>query len=131
MAWDFAINHDTWDLTSGYVSGQDEIIQRVKVRLWRHLGEWFVNTSAGLPWYDGPSDIAEGLLTRETGMLGSRDFQRVDLLVRNEIAETTGVVKILDFKTSFNAETGEYKIDTRIATEFGVSNWLTFGVTAQ
>lgn len=51
MTWDFQLNPATRDLEPGYVSGPDEIVQRLITRLKRELGEWFLNTKAGLPWY--------------------------------------------------------------------------------
>ena len=49
MAWDLEFKNG--DLTGGIVTGDDEVIQRIRTRLFRELGEWFLNTSSGLPWY--------------------------------------------------------------------------------
>lgn len=122
MAWDLKINHDTGDIVSGYVTGQDEILQRVSTRLWRYLGEWFANTSVGLPWYDGQSDVLPGTLTRENGILGSRNFSRAELLIRNEISETEGVIRIVNFSAKFDNATREFRVTADIATEYGVGS---------
>ncbi len=119
MAWDFRINSVTGDMTGGYATGQDEILQRVETRLRRYLGEWFVNTSVGLPWYDGPSDLIPGTLTRENGILGSRNFNRTELLIRNEISETEGVIRIVEFSAKFDTITREFRVMADIATDFG------------
>ena len=121
MSWDFAVNHTTGDMVAGYVTGQDEIVQRVQTRLYRHLGEWFVNTSAGLPWYRGPSDIMAGQLTEATAIMGTRNFRYADIWIRNEIAETAGVIRIVDFNTYFETSTRTYSIRAQIATDYGLA----------
>lgn len=122
MAWDFRIDQTTGDLTSGYATGQDEIIQRVITRVTRLLGEWWVNTSVGVPWYEGPSDLIAGQLTQDNAILGSKDLDRVDLLLRNEISETEGVIRIVEFKPSFDGTTRQYNLFVSIATEYGTAD---------
>lgn len=120
MAWDLRIDHGKGDLVAGCANGRDEIVQRVRTRLWRHLGEWFVNTSCGLPWHAGPSSIMPGRLSPDGAILGSRDFRYADLWIRNEIAETEGVIRVMDFNTHFDASTRVYSIRARIVTEYGL-----------
>lgn len=120
MAWDLRIDHGKGDLVAGYAGGQDEIVQRIHTRLRRHLGEWFVNTSCGLPWYAGPSSVMPGRLSPEGAILGSRDFRYADLWIRNEIAETEGVIRVMDFNAHFDASTRVHSIRARIVTEFGL-----------
>ena len=126
MAWDLRLDPQTRDLRPGIVTGQDEIIQRVLTRLWRHLGEWFVNTSAGLPWYAGPSRLMAGRLTAEMAILGTKNFRYADLWIRNEIAETNGVIEVTDFNTFFDASTRQYSIRAQIVTEYGLPYLLRF-----
>lgn len=121
MAWDLAVDHKTGDMTGGIVTGQREIVQRVQTRLYRHLGEWFVNTSAGLPWYAGPSSLMPGQLTAKAAILGTRDFRYADIWIRNEIAETAGVIQLVDFNTYFDTATRVYSIRAQIATEYGLA----------
>lgn len=120
MTWDLMIDQSKADLVAGYVTGQDEIVQRIYTRLWRHLGEWFVNTSCGLPWYAGPSSIIQGRLSPDGAILGSRDLRYADIWIRNEIAETEGVLRVVDFNTFFNTSTRVYSIRAQIVTEFGL-----------
>lgn len=94
MAWDFKLDPGTRDLAPGIVTGPEEIIQRLLTRLQRELGEWFLNTSAGLPWYqDG------------RGILGSKAHTKraVDLLIRRETLGTDGVERIIKLNTLFPA----------------------------
>lgn len=120
MAWDLTIDSKTGDLKTGTVTGQDEIVQRIQTRLFRHLGEWFVNTSCGLPWYAGPSTVIAGELSQDTAIMGTRNFRYADNWIRNEIAETDGVVRVLDFNTFFNSATRVYSIRAQIVTRYGL-----------
>lgn len=92
MAWDFRLDPLTHDLAPGYVTGPDEIIQRLKVRLWRDLGEWFLDRSAGLPWYDAGEPGTQGIF-------GSSDMREAELLIRREVLDTDGVLRIVSMNT--------------------------------
>lgn len=91
MSWDLALN-DNYDLTGGIVTGSEEIIQRVRLRLYRILGEWFLNTGSGIPWYESGA-----------GILGApkNKIDLVNLMLRQCILETAGVERIMDFQSEF------------------------------
>ena len=111
MSWDLRLGPNR-DLTTGIVTGVDEIIQRLVTRLNRELGEWFLNTSAGLPWYqDG------------NGLLGSRDKQNLNLLIRRETLQTAGINRIVKFNSIFNTTTRQFTIYMYLVTERGVVNF--------
>jgi hypothetical protein len=90
MAWDLRLDPMTRDLMPGYVTGKDEIIQRLVTRLNRELGEWFLEVSAGLPWYQSGR-----------GLLGSRNKFMMDMLIRRETRNTEGVERILKMNTVY------------------------------
>ena len=94
MTWDLRLNPATRDLELGVVSGPDEVLQRLITRLKRELGEWFLNTKAGLPWYQNGR-----------GILGSKASSKraVDLLIRRETLGTQGVERIIKLNTLFAA----------------------------
>ena len=111
MSWDLKLGPNR-DLTTGIVAGVDEIIQRLVTRLNRELGEWFLNTSAGLPWYqDG------------NGLLGSRGKQNLNLLIRRETLQTAGINRIVKFNSIFNTTTRQFAIYMYLVTEQGVVNF--------
>lgn len=120
MAWDFAVDHRTGDMTGGYVTGQDEIVQRVQTRLYRHLGEWFCNTECGLPWYRGRSPLMPDTMHEFAAIMGTKNFAYADVWIRNEIEQTEGVIRLVDFNTFFDAATRTYSIRAQIATEYGM-----------
>lgn len=119
--WDYGIQSATGDMTGKFVAGQDEILQRIETRLRRHLGEWFCNTAVGMPWLAGPSDIIPAELSKTTAILGSRDIASASLLVRTEIAETAGVVRIVAFNADFDGANRVLRIRASIATEYGTA----------
>lgn len=90
MAWDFRLDPKTRDLVSGYSIGIEEVLQRLVTRLNRELGEWFLETSAGLPWYQNGE-----------GLLGSRNKFVLDMLIRREVRDTSGIDRILKMNTTF------------------------------
>ena len=115
MSFDFYLDPETRDLRPGWATGSDEIVQRLITRLSRELGEWFLNTGAGLPWY---GDIGGRIRNRAErlkttggqGILGSkaRTKSATDLLVRREVLETEGVERVLRMNTLYSADTRTY-----------------------
>lgn len=64
-----------------WTKGNDEIVQRVRTRLRRIFGEWFLYYTAGIPYFNGM-------------ILGSNNYDYVMLVIRNEILETKGVTSV-------------------------------------
>lgn len=91
MAWDLEFKNG--DLTGGIATGDDEVIQRIRTRLFRERGEWFLNTASGLPWYQDGKGILGATL---------RDKGTVDLLIRKRILETEGVARVVRLNTLFS-----------------------------
>lgn len=80
---DIGLNPETNDIAyeNGkmiWATGDDEVVQRVKTRLRRIYGEWFLYYTAGIPYFNGR-------------MLGAHDYDYVKLTLRNEIINTKGV----------------------------------------
>lgn len=121
MSWDIALNN-RHTLRGGIVTGDDEILQRLWIRLNRELGEWFLNTEVGLPWYQGGY-----------GMLGAKPSRKneIDLLIRQEIANTEGVLQILKYKTLYATGTRLYDAYCSILLQSRRTIDISFGVTMQ
>lgn len=124
MAWDLWLDPKTRDIQPGIVTSTNEIIQRLLTRLQRELGEWFLNTSAGLPWYGD----AGGKLPGGDGILGAKMYSKtaVDLLIRREVLRTKGVSRILKLHTFFPAGSRSYTISMEIITDNGEIATLNF-----
>jgi hypothetical protein len=87
----------------------DLIRQRIKQRLLLVLGEWFLDTSIGLPWY-------QEIFKKSTSQ------ERVKALLINQITQTEGVNKILDFQFSYNSSNRGLTVDFRVDTIGGIIN---------
>lgn len=138
MTWDFRLDAGTRDLVPGYLTGPDEIMQRLITRLKRELGEWFLNTDAGLPWYgDAGGKInyrPERLATNgEQGILGSRMHTKsvVELLVRREALETEGVERVLRTNTIFSPSTRVFSMYLEVFIEGAGPVSLTLGLDSE
>lgn len=121
MTWDIALNN-RHTLRGGIVTGDDEILQRLWIRLNRELGEWFLNTDVGLPWYQGGY-----------GMLGAKPSRKneIDLLIRQEIAQTNGVVQILKYQTLYATGTRLYDAYCSILLPSNRTVDINFGVSME
>lgn len=116
---DFKLNSATYDLSivGGNlvsVTSSDEVAQNVGIRLQTYLGEWFLDNRLGLPWYQ---DI-----------LGKKDIRGSNLAIRNCIATTTGVDKVVSFSPLFDTTTRQYSLYTSISTIYGDTTGVSVAV---
>lgn len=79
------------------VDGVSQIAQNVAIRLRTFLGEYYLNTDVGLPYY-------EDIFVKPANEI------RVDSLFKNEILETTGILELVSYKSSFDDITRAYSI---------------------
>lgn len=64
------------------IKGSDEVRQRIKVALWHHFDEYFLNRPGGLPWY--------------SKILGSKmNETTLQNLIRNKVQQVPGVIQVL------------------------------------
>lgn len=69
------------------VQGADEVRQRIKVALWHHFDEYFLNRPNGLPWYQS--------------ILGSKMPQEtLQTILRQKIQSVPGVIQVLSLQIS-------------------------------
>lgn len=85
----------------GIVQDAEEVIQRVKTRLRRVLGEWFLQVNAGLPYFNGD-------------MLGGKNTQYVIMVVKAEIINTEGVQDVTSISIEYNNKTRKATVTARI-----------------
>lgn len=70
-----------------YVTGADEVRQRIKVALWHNWNEYFLNRPSGVPWYDG--------------ILGSKmQASTLENILRKKILDVPGVLRIINLDVS-------------------------------
>lgn len=85
---------------------EDELTrQKVSVVLRTYRGEWFVDFSVGVPYFQ---EILVGK--------GNKDI--ADVIIRSAIQETEGVEDILSFSSTLNT-LGEYRVSFKATTTNG------------
>jgi hypothetical protein len=122
MSIDLLVNNLAWDLSVKgrklqTVSKSEQVAQSVGIRLQRQLGEWFLNTTVGIPWYGAG------------GILGSKNQNNAELLIRQEILGTPQVLSMPSFGASWNATSRTLSVGVQVKTTYGqnVSTQVTVG----
>lgn len=121
MSFDIAINPLTGDIYDGsiVVRGAERVIQKIKMRLQRGLGEWILDTNAGIDY---------------VGFFESKASpQAIDALqqaMRFEVSQVKGLLSLEEFNLSYSPTTQTLSIscsgvvqDTRTtATRFTLND---------
>jgi hypothetical protein len=116
---DEALDSDLHDLAySGYdcqtVSGAEQVIQNIKIRLLFIRGEWFRDTRIGVPFFE--DEFTKG------------DHDIVDSFIKAQILETPEVRNLLSYSSTYDAENRKYAVEFSVDTIYGtVSDNLTLG----
>ena len=94
--------------TLSVVTGSEEVRQRVLIALRHYWQEYFLNVPAGLPWYEF--------------ILGSKDKQTVDALLRAAILAVPGVDSIVNFQVVYpsNSTPRQLEVYADIETIYGI-----------
>ncbi len=91
MTFTFAINDKYNDIIIGKkgklakVVGAEEARQRVIIALRHYWEEYFLNVPTGMPWYEL--------------ILGSKDTQQAELLIRDTVLRVPGVISVVDINS--------------------------------
>jgi hypothetical protein len=88
------------------ITGSEQVAQSVRTRLLTYLGEWFLDTTAGLPYF-------QRVFTKPA------NFILTEAAIKNEILRTEGVDKLLSFEFSFDRNTRILDISYTAITIFG------------
>lgn len=95
------------DITSVVVRRAPEVVaQRLKIRLRTFFGEWFINTSYGVPYFQ--RILKKGI-----------DKTTVDNLLREQILEEPGVLEIIAFNSDLDDYSRSYYCSFEIRTAEG------------
>ena len=89
-----------------------EVTQRVVTRLLRQLGEWFLNTTVGLPWY---AYAGQGPILGGNGATA----QAAEMQIRQTIQQTSGVASILEFSANWKTNARTLTVNAKVVTTFG------------
>lgn len=90
----------------GMVTGRDYVRQRITTKLQFYFGEWYLDTSQGVPWY-------EDVLVKPVNLI------LTDSIIKNTILTTPGVTGLTQFSSTFDAKTRNYSVSFRAATTYG------------
>lgn len=85
------------------LTGADAIASDLKARLQTFLGEWFLDTSIGVPYF--------------TEVYGKTPAPRLEAIFREEILKTPGVLEILAMQVQKSGRT--LSVTFRVSTDFG------------
>lgn len=88
------------------VSGAEAVAQRVRMRLGRWLGEWFLDTRLGVDY-------------RGRVFVKKPDLTAIGSLFRTQILTTPGVLNIKDFALDWNRATRMLTLTFTARTEWG------------
>lgn len=94
-----------------FVNSPEAVAQLVVTGLKLFQGEWFLDTSVGMPWM--------------TDVIGFNTQSLYDTAIQNQILNTQGVTGIENYSSSLNMETRHLEISCTILTAFGFANIAT------
>lgn len=91
-----------------HINTPEGVAQAVMTRLKFWVGEWFADTSDGTGW--------------TTDVLGKYTDHLFELMIRQRILETQGVLSVDSFDSQFDGETRKLSIQSTITTIYGSAN---------
>lgn len=97
------------DMTTGLltlVEGVDAIAQHIRTRLRLFVGEWFLDTRAGTPYY-------------EIILVKNPDMTAIAAALRKVIGETPGVISIVSYAQTVNRTTRALTVTFTVMVEDG------------
>lgn len=92
-------------------AGADAVVQTITTRLRLFRGEWWLDTTAGMPWFE---EVFEG----------GQDLRRIESALKTQILATPGVEAILSFDLDFTASTRELSVSFEVDTIYGPSGTI-------
>jgi len=88
------------------IDGVDLIRQLLIQRLQTFLGEWFLDTSLGIPYYQD--------ILKKTAVVST-----ISNILKDEILDTTGVLELQTFELDFTESSRELSLEFSVRTQEG------------
>lgn len=89
-----------------FLTDREAIAQTIVTRLKLFLGEYFRDVTDGTPWFQS--------------ILGKfENINAVEALLRNRIARSPGVIRLLSFNMLFDLEARSLSIQAQVLTKYG------------
>lgn len=103
--WDYVFGHGKTD----YLTGREAVGQAVKSRLLLLYGEWWEDLEDGLPLFE-----------RILASSGSdANKKAVDIIFARRIGDTTGVLNVSWYESSFDRNKRAYDFSCQVDTVYG------------
>lgn len=83
------------------------VVQAVRSRLLFYREEWFLDKTAGVPYF-------------QSVFVKPANLGRVESLLKQEILQTNGVARLVSFSMEFNPTTRKLEVEFSAETTFGV-----------
>lgn len=88
--------------------------QNVRTRLQTIQGEWFLNTSAGVPYLQNDA-VAKAITDKPA------DLAFADSAIQDEILDTDGVSDVVSYASQFDRDSRLFSVQATVETEFGTT----------
>lgn len=89
------------DFDLSLIADISQVAQNLSIRLRFFLGEWFLDTTAGIPYY-------QYILIKAPNQI------QVESFIKEEISNTTGVTQITAFSSSFISDSRSYNVNFQV-----------------
>lgn len=99
-------------------SGSPATVQRTRTRLLLVLGEWFLDTSEGTPWWENEDSTARPIM----GV--TRNLGYAEAVLKARILGTDGIASIESWSMSFNGDTRKLSVSATVTDEDGVTGTI-------
>ena len=88
------------------VSEKDRVRQHLKIRLWFFLKEWFLDTTAGVPFF-------------EEILVKAPNITRIENILKVVILDTPDVSEITKFDVAYDSALRKFSLDFGVTTTYG------------
>lgn len=110
---DLVFNNFTFPVTTRI---EDEITQRLKMKLLWFREEWAFNINYGIPYF------------QEIFSNKRIDLNDVDDIFRTAISQEKGVIDLISYSSSFNDSTRDFTVTAKVLTDSGEIVSLSFQI---
>jgi hypothetical protein len=90
-----------------YIDVPEAPAQAVQTRLGLFTGQWFLDTTEGTPW--------------ATGVLGKYTQNARDVVIKERIIDTPGVLSLNSFNSAIDSATRRLSVSATITTAYGTA----------
>lgn len=109
---DLQLNDSTWDLETSnadlvIITQREALRQFLKQRLQMFYGEWFLDSSLGVPYF-------QEIMTKQPS------FEAVDAIFKRQILETPGITQLEEFNLEYDNATRSLSLGFRAKSTEGV-----------